>query len=80
MIWLSVPLKVVTMERVRVEKFEESLRKDCGRVNLVFLQGFSHKILSRSSLYFVGINSIYTRVRKECEESVFHKRVDWRLA
>ena len=24
------PLKDVTMERVRVEKFEESLCKDCG--------------------------------------------------
>ena len=30
-------LKDVTMERVRVEKFEESLCKDCGLVNLVFL-------------------------------------------
>ena len=24
------PLKDVTMERVRIEEFEESLRKDCG--------------------------------------------------
>ena len=31
------PLKDVTMERVRVEEFEESLCKDCGRVNLIFL-------------------------------------------
>ena len=31
------PLKDVTMERVRVEEFEESLCKDCGWVNLVFL-------------------------------------------
>ena len=30
-------LKDVTMERVRVEEFEESLCKDCGRVNFVFL-------------------------------------------
>ena len=30
-------LKDVTMERVRVEEFEESLCKDCGWVNLVFL-------------------------------------------
>ena len=31
------PLKDVTMERVRVEEFEESLCENCGRVNLVFL-------------------------------------------
>ena len=31
------PLKDVTMERVRVEEFEEFLCKDCGRANLVFL-------------------------------------------
>ena len=30
-------LKDVTMEKVKVEEFEEFLRKDCGRVNLVFL-------------------------------------------
>ena len=29
--------KDVTMERMRVEEFEESLCEDCGRVNLVFL-------------------------------------------
>ena len=65
------PLKDVTMERVRVEEFEESLCKDCGWVNLVFLEGFFLKILSGSALHFVGIRGIYTRVRKECEESVF---------
>ena len=65
------PLKDVTVERVRVEEFEESLCKDCGWVNLVFLYGLSLKILSGSSQYFVGIKDIYTGVRKECEESVF---------
>ena len=29
--------KDVIIERVRVEEFEESLCKDCGLVNLVFL-------------------------------------------
>ena len=33
----NVPLKDVTMERKRVEEFEESLCEDCGRVNLVCL-------------------------------------------
>ena len=28
-------LKDVTMERVKVEEFEESLCKDCGRVNQI---------------------------------------------
>ena len=31
------PLKDVTMERIRVEEFEESLCEDYGLVNLVFL-------------------------------------------
>ena len=31
------PLKNVTMERIRVEEFEESLCEDCEWVNLVFL-------------------------------------------
>ena len=30
-------LKDVTMERVKVEEFEESLCEDCGWINLVFL-------------------------------------------
>ena len=32
----NVPFKDVTMERMRVEEFEESLYEDLGRVNLVF--------------------------------------------
>ena len=31
------PLKNVTMEMVRVEKFEESLCENCGWINFVFL-------------------------------------------
>ena len=33
----NVPLKNVTMERKRVEEFEESLREDWEWVNFVFL-------------------------------------------
>ena len=33
----NVPLKDLTMERKRVEEFEESLCEDCGWINLVFL-------------------------------------------
>ena len=35
---------------------------------------FSLKILSRSSLSFVGKRDIYTWVRMECEESGFSKQ------
>ena len=69
----NVPLKDVTMERKRVEEFEESLCEDWGWVNLVSLLGFSLKILSRNSLHFVGIRGIYTGVCLECEMSVFPK-------
>ena len=31
------PLKDITMERVRVKEFEESLCEDCGWVNPIFL-------------------------------------------
>ena len=47
----NVPLKDVTMERVRVEEFGESKDEDYGWVNLIFLLGFSLKILSGSSIF-----------------------------
>ena len=73
------PFKDVTMERVRVEEFEESLCEDCGWVNLVFLWGFSLNILSGSFLHFVGMRGICTYVCLEWEESVFQNRTGWRL-
>ena len=72
-------LKDVTMEKVRVEEFEESLCEDCGLVNLVFLQSFSLNILSGSSQYFVGMRGINTGVRMKCEESGFPKQ-SWLMA
>ena len=70
----NVPLNDVSMERVRVKEFGESKDEDYGWVNLVFLKGFSLKILSENSLHFVGIKGIYTGVCMECEESVFPKQ------
>ena len=35
--FVNVPLKDLTMERKRVEEFEESLCEDCRWINLVFL-------------------------------------------
>ena len=37
----------------------------------VFLQGFSLNIVSRSSLYSMGMRGIYTGMIMECEESGF---------
>ena len=68
------PLKAVTMERMRVKEFVDSLCEDYGWVNLAFLYGFSLNILSGSSLHFVGIMGIYTRVGMECKESGFSKQ------
>ena len=33
----NVPLKDLTMEKKKVEEFEESLYEDCGWINLIFL-------------------------------------------
>ena len=46
---------------------------------LFFPEGFSLKILSRSSLSFMGKRGIYTGVRMECEELGFTKH-DWLAA
>ena len=67
------------MEKKRVEEFEESLCEDCGRIDLIFLQGFSLKNLSGSSLHFVGIKGIYIGVKKEYKESGFSKQ-SWLVA
>ena len=39
------PLKDLTIERKRVEEFEESLNEDWGWINLVFLSKFSLEAL-----------------------------------
>ena len=61
------PLKDLTMERKRVEEFEQSLMRRLWMNQSCFSLGF----LSRSSLSFVGIRGIYTGVKMECEESGF---------
>ena len=46
-----------------------------GDESILFFSRVSlSKILSKSSLHFMGIRGIYTRVREECEESVFSKQ------
>ena len=69
----NVPLKDVTMERVRVEEFGES--KDRLWMNQSY---FSLGFLSQNSLWklftFRGYKGIYSRVCMECEESVSTKQ------
>ena len=67
------------MERKRVEEFGESKDKDCGRVNLVFLQGFSLKILSRSTQHFVGIRVFIVGYMRNAKSQLQPNRVFWRL-
>ena len=50
-----------------------------GDESILFFSRVSLKILSGSSLSFVGIRDIYTRMRIECEESGFSKQ-DWLAA
>ena len=49
------PLKGMSMERVRVEEFGESKAKIVDESILVFFRVSFSKILSGSSLHFVGI-------------------------
>ena len=78
-IWLNVPLKDMSMERVRVEEFGESKDADCGWVNLVFLYGFSLKILSRSSLHFVGIRVFIVGCMRNAKCQFSSNRAFWQL-
>ena len=64
----------LTMERKRVEEFEETLMYRLWVNQSCFSLGFSLKILSRSSLTIVGKRGIYTGVGKECETSSFTKQ------
>ena len=74
----NVPLKDVKMERVRVEKFEESLYVKIVDESILFFSRVSLLIFSLEALYISWVyGGIYTGVRKECEESFFHNRVDW---
>ena len=69
-----MPLKDLTMERKRVEEFEETLMYKLWVNQSCFSLGFSLRILSGSSLTFVGKRGIYTGVGEECETSGFTKQ------
>ena len=63
------------MERVRVEEFEESKDENYGRVNLVFLL----KILSRSSLHFMGIRVFIVGYMRNAKSQLQPNRAFWWL-
>ena len=69
-----MPLKDLTMERKRVEEFEESLRYRLCVNQSSFSLGFSLKILSGSSLSIVGNRGIYTGVERNVKRQVFTKQ------
>ena len=64
------PLKDLTMERKRVEEFEESLMGRLWMNQSCFTLGF----LSGSSLSFMSKRGIYAGLRMECEELGFSKQ------
>ena len=78
-IWLNVPLKDMSMERVRVKEFGELKDEDCGWVNLVFLKGFSLKTLSGSSLQFVGIRAFIVGCMRNAKGQFSSYKAFWRL-
>ena len=78
-IWLNVPLNDMSMEMVKVEKFGESKDEDCWWVNLVFLYGFSLKIIFRNSLHFVGIWVFIVGCVKNAKGQFSSNRAYWRL-
>ena len=74
-----MPLKDLTMERKRVEEFEETLMYRLWVNQSYFSLGFLFKNLSGSSLTIVGKMGIYTGVREKCETSGFTKQ-EWLVA
>ena len=78
-IWLNVPLKDMSMERLKVEEFGESKDEDCEWVNLVFLECFSLKILSKSSLHFVGIRVFIVGYMRNVKGQFSSNRAFWQL-
>ena len=73
MIWPNVPLKDMSMERVRVEEFGESNDKDRGWANFVF----SRVSLSKFSVFIQTGHSGYSTSRLERVVSLSHELTTW---
>ena len=70
----------MSTERVRVEEFGELNNEDYGLVNLVFLQDFSLKILSRSSLHFTSISVFIVMCMRNAKSQFQPNRELYRLS
>ena len=62
------PLKGMSMERVRVEEFENQRYKIVDESILLFFGVSLWKLFT-----FCGYKNIYSRVYEECEKSFFYK-------
>ena len=69
----KAPLKDMSMERVRVEEFENQRYKIMDESILLFSRVYFSKILSENSLHFVGIRVFIVGYVRECEKSFFCK-------
>ena len=67
----KAPLKDMSMERVRVEEFENQRYKIMDESILLFSRVYFSKILSEKSLHFVGIRVFIVEYVRECEKSFF---------
>ena len=67
----KAPLKDMSMERVRVEEFENQRYKIMDESILLFSRVYFSKILSENSLHFVGIRVFIVEYVREYEKSFF---------
>ena len=68
------PLKDMSMERVRVEDFENQRYKIVDESILLFSRVFSLKILSGKPLHFVGIRVFIVGYMKNVKRHFFAKQ------
>ena len=74
------PLEDMTMERVRVEEFKESLYEDCGWVNLVFFR-VSLSIFSLEALYISWVWGVFILMCVwNAKSQFFQNRAGWWLS
>ena len=71
-IWLNVPLKDMSMKRVRVEEFGESKGKIVDE-SILFFSRVSLSKFSLEALYFLWYEGVYSRVYGECEKLCFNQ-------
>ena len=76
------PLKDLTMERKRVEEFEESLNEDWGWINLVFFSRVSLSKFSLEAPFLSWVKRVYIlgwewNVKSQVFQNRASSRLDW---